>query len=55
MDGRRVAGATPRVSRGAWEVTWSDLAASRSLANGIYLVRATDREHRAQQKILVLR
>ncbi|HKQ58741.1 MAG TPA: hypothetical protein VJY35_12805 [Candidatus Eisenbacteria bacterium] len=55
LAGRRIAAAAARASNGAWQVAWNDLARSGGIAVGVYLVRARDREHTAERKILVLK
>jgi hypothetical protein len=53
--GRRVAEQTAMVSQGKWQLPWSGLSGPRSIASGVYLVRARDHDRQVQQKILVTR
>jgi hypothetical protein len=54
LAGRKVASRTAAVANGEWRFAWSSLATQGRIANGVYLVRARDRERHAEQKVMVM-
>lgn len=54
IAGRKIASRTASAINGQWRFAWNSLATQGRIAQGMYLVRARDRERQAQQKVLVL-
>lgn len=54
LAGRRVAAGVTGVIHGAWQATWSAIVGERPISKGVYFVRASDRHHQTEQRVLVL-
>jgi hypothetical protein len=55
LGGRMIATDSAPVIDGRWHIAWSRIPGTARISKGVYLIRATDGEHRAARKVLILR